>query len=225
MSTDAHLAPRPDTEPIGQPFRPDRADGQPRDRSEALARLISQVTSPPHVMALVQTLVAFDSCSTTRGAVELAAWTAGTTSLLPDLFVRWGATHGHWSDRDVSQRHQRSVPILFGLTSCLVGLTGLHLLDAPVAMTAAVWAPIAFVPAFLAVNHFWTKLSLHVGCLTGGVVVTTAVYGPPALLIGVPALAATAWSRRKLRHHTTAQMLLGGLIGGSITAAVYLTLR
>ncbi|WP_432565032.1 hypothetical protein [Kineococcus sp. SYSU DK003] len=173
----------------------------------------------------MQTLVAFDSCTTTRGAVGLAAWTAGMTALVPDLFVRWGAARGRWSDRDVSQRHQRTVPILFGLTSCVLGLTGLHFLDAPDAMTAAVWAPIASVPAFLAVNHFWTKLSIHVGCLAGGVVVTTAMYGPTALLVGVPALAATGWSRRKLRHHTLGQMLLGGVIGGSITAAVYLGLR
>ncbi|ABS04337.1 hypothetical protein [Kineococcus radiotolerans] len=208
---------------VGPVAHPGGHPGGPR--REALARLVSEVTSPPRVMALVQTLVAFDSCTTTRRAVGLSAWTAGTTALLPDLFVRWGAARGHWSDREVSRRHQRTVPILFGLVSCAVGLTGLHLLDAPDAMTAAVWAPIAAVPAFLAVNHSWTKLSLHVGCLAGGVVLTTATHGPAVLLAGVPALVATAWSRRELGHHTVGQLLLGGVIGAGTTAAVHLALR
>ncbi len=183
---------------------------------------MSDVFSPTLVMPATQLLVALAVSPTTTSALKWAGLTALFTAVIPYAFVLAGVRLGRLSDRNLRARKQRLVPVLFGLLTSLVGLAVVHHLGAPREVIAVTVAPIASIPAFLLVNTLWTKLSIHTGCMVGSVVVLTILGGPLVLVAGAFVLALTGWSRVRLRHHTLGQVLLGGLVGGTITAATYL---
>jgi hypothetical protein len=196
----------------------------PTDKSTRTARVVSDVFSPPWVMITTQLLVALAVSPTTTNALKWAGLTSLFTALIPYVFVLAGVRLGRWTDRNIRVRQQRVVPILFGLCTCLIGLVALYFLGAPQEVIAVTVAPIAAIPAFLIVNGLWTKLSIHTGCMVGSIIVLTTLFGPVTLAVGAPLLALTGWSRLRLRHHTLGQVLLGGMVGGAITAATYLSL-
>lgn len=199
------------------PTREDAPD--PRWR---LARAVSDVFSPTLVMPATQLLVALAVSPTTTSALKWAGLTALFTAVIPYAFVLAGVRLGRLSDRNLRARNQRLIPVLFGLLTSLVGLAVVHHLGAPREVIAVTVAPIASIPAFLLVNTLWTKLSIHTGCMVGSVVVLTILFGPLVLAVGAVLLALTGWSRVRLQHHTLGQVLLGGVVGGAITAATYL---
>lgn len=188
------------------------------------ARLVSDVFSPPWVMIGTLTVVALVVSPSIMSALKWAAVTGVFTAVLPYAFVIVGVRLGRLGDRNLRARDQRLVPVLFGLFTGLVGLGVLVHLGAPRAIIAATLAPIASMPPFLAINYAWTKLSIHTGCMVGATAVLTSILGPSVLVVALPLICLTGWSRLRLQHHTLGQVLLGGIVGGSITATVYLSL-
>ena len=72
-------------------------------------------------------------------------------------------------------------------------------------------------------THWW-KMSIHAGVAAGTATTLIAVYGPRALL-GVPLVLLACWARVRLSAHTTAQVIVGALVGALIAATVFPALR
>ena len=71
-------------------------------------------------------------------------------------------------------------------------------------MTVAVWATLT--------RGFGLGISPHATASTGGVVVLTFAFGPPALLAGL-LVAWVCWSRMKLGQDTYPETAAGALVG------------
>ena len=61
---------------------------------------------------------------------------------------------------------------------------------------------------------------MHAGSVTGAVVVLGLVFGPWAL-VAAPAVPLVGWARTEVAHHTWAQVVVGGLIGGVVAEGVF----
>ncbi|WP_223874687.1 phosphatase PAP2 family protein [Salinispora oceanensis] len=72
------------------------------------------------------------------------------------------------------------------------------------------------------INQVW-KLSAHAAVSAGSAGVLINVFGP-ALLVVVPVVALVAWSRVRLRDHTTSQVLAGAAVGVLVAVPTFLVL-
>lgn len=144
-------------------------------------------------------------------------------AVIPYAMILRGVRRGDLTDHHIGVREQRTRPLLFGLASVTAGVILLLVAHAPRELTALIVASLAGGAIATAVNHFW-KSSVHSGVAAATTVVLTMVFGPWLLLTSLIA-AAVAWSRVHLRDHTTAQVLVGAAIGGTVAGVVFGTLR
>ena len=142
---------------------------------------------------------------------------------IPMGYIAKGVKAGKWSDHHVADRTKRAVPLLIALASvggCAAVLAAVH---APQELVALVLAMLAGLAAVLAVTHWW-KVSIHAAVAGGLLGIFVILFGPWALL-GLPLLAAVAWSRTVLDAHTWPQVTVGALLGAAVAAAVFPPLR
>ncbi|MCX5395979.1 hypothetical protein [Streptomyces sp. NBC_00102] len=186
------------------------------------ARLVTEVLAPPHLVVLV--LIVIGTHAT--GSLAGAGWglLAGVfCGGLPIVFVVAGVRRGRWSDKHLKIRAQRWIPLFVTLGSVLVGTGLLAALGAPREVVALVAAMIAGLLLTMAVTVWW-KVSVHTAVASGVAVVITVAYGWWAALLYL-GVAAVGWSRVSLRDHTTGQVVVGAVLGGTAAAAVFAGLR
>jgi hypothetical protein len=136
-----------------------------------------------------------------------------TGSLIPMAVIVRGAKRGKWDGHHVTNRAGRRVPLLFAGLSLGLGFVVLLAGGAPpqlVALAASMLASLVVAVAITFGAKF--KISLHAAVAASAVVVLTLTYGPWALLLS-PLVAWVAWSRVRLRDHTTPEVLAGLLMG------------
>ncbi|PZF97138.1 phosphatase PAP2 family protein [Micromonospora deserti] len=187
-----------------------------------VARLVTELTAPAVLVSLLTMAVAWHSA---RGAHGLAWGLLATlfVSGIPFAYIVGGVRRGRLTDHHVGLREQRRVPLLIGLCSVAAGLALLAALGAPRPVLALAAAGVAGLAVAVAVSHRW-KMSIHSAVAAGTVVVLVLTFGV-RLLVTAPLLLVVGWSRVRLRDHTPAQVLAGGLLGGLIATAVFATLR
>ena len=189
----------------------------PRERAaQWLSRLFHPfvVTIPTLVLAIYL-----------AGASPLAAlgWTALAVATVIAPMVLWIAVSvhaGRYSDWDVSIREQRHSIYLVG-GGCLVALLAvLTLAGAPAIVATCIYAAIATTVVGAAINYRLTKVSLHAATMAGCTTVLLTLSAPLGVALGLAALA-VGWSRMRLDHHTSAQVILGWIVGAACTLTVF----
>lgn len=142
---------------------------------------------------------------------------------VPFGYIIRGVRQGRYANHHIPERRSRRTPLLVGLASVAFGLVLLSLLDAPRELVALLVAGAAGLAVFAAITHWW-QISIHTGVAGGTVVVLAGVYGPLGLF-AVPLVALVGWARVRLSAHTRAQVLVGGIVGALVAAAVFLPLH
>lgn len=178
-----------------------------------LARFATEVLAP---WVWVLTLPFAVAAAATKALWPTVAWglvVAITASVIPMVVIVKGARSGRWEGHHVTNREGRLVPLIAAGGSLAVGTTVLVLGDAPHEMLALAGSMFASLIVSMAITFGlkW-KVSLHAAVAFAAVVVGSVVYGPWLLLLALPA-ALVAWSRVELGDHTTAQVLVGSLMG------------
>lgn len=174
------------------------------------ARWISRLSHPfvLPVPTLVLALV-LDGGSPAR-ALAWAAICVSIAILPPTVLLV--AQRRRRGDRDwyVTVREERFG--LYGLgIACLATLLAVAWLGgAPALLLPSLAAAIA-AAAIGAASNRWTKVSVHVGVATGCAILLGHV-APGTGPIGAASVAAVAWSRLQLGHHTPSQVVLGASI-------------
>ena len=141
---------------------------------------------------------------------------------LVDLLVRMKL--GTVSDFHVSNKEERTVPMLFNIGYLTAGAVLLSLLGAPKEIVALeVGALLIIVVAF--VVTFWWKISLHaIGLVEIYVMLMLIFYSWsfvfynlyfPVLIIAV------CWARIYLKKHTLGQVIVGSAAGAAIPVLVF----
>lgn len=185
------------------------------------ARRITDGVEPKNVIIAVLPLVG----AARHGWPGLgwAAFAALFTAVIPTWFIRRGMRRGSWEDRHVGQRRRRLVVLPFVMLSVLVGLVAMFRLDAPTEMTAMVLAMFAALIPIVVITVWW-KVSVHTAVASGAVVCVAIALGPWWLLL-YPAVPLIGWSRVVLRDHTTAQTVVGAVVGALSAGLVFWAAR
>ncbi|MFF2544576.1 phosphatase PAP2 family protein [Kitasatospora sp. NPDC058063] len=138
-------------------------------------------------------------------------------AVVPTLIIRHGMRKGTVADRHVGHRQRRLTvfPLIMG--SVLLSFAVMIGLDAPADLTALVLAMFASLVPILVITAWW-KVSVHTAVATGAVVCLAIALGPLWLLLA-PLVPAIGWSRVVLRDHTTAQTVVGAVVG-ALTAGL-----
>ncbi|MBD0689560.1 hypothetical protein [Streptomyces sp. CBMA123] len=141
-----------------------------------------------------------------------AAFAALFAAVIPTLFIQRGIRKGTLEDRHVGHRQRRLTVIPFIMGSVAVSFAVMIRADAPRDLTAMVAAMFASLIPILAITVWW-KVSVHTAVAAGAVTCLGIALGPLWLLL-YPLVAVIGWSRVVLRDHTTAQTIVGAVVGG-----------
>lgn len=139
-----------------------------------------------------------------------------TTTIIISVYVVYLKASGAVGSLDLDLRQERTKPFIVGLTSNCAGFALVYWLDAP---PLATWLMFCFITNTLLVQiitHWW-KVSIHATGVGGAVVSWAFLFGASAFpwFALVPIV---GFSRVVLRKHTTAQVIVGSLIGLCLTA-------
>ncbi|MEU9078490.1 hypothetical protein ACFYUY_32800 [Kitasatospora sp. NPDC004745] len=146
-----------------------------------------------------------------------AAFAALFAAVIPTMFIRRGIRRGTLEDRHVGHRQRRLTVIPFIMGSVLTSFAVMLWLDAPADLTAVVLAMFASLVPILVITVWW-KVSVHTAVASGAVVCLGIGLGPLWLLL-YPLVVLIGWSRVVLRDHTTAQTIVGAVVG-ALTAGL-----
>jgi membrane-associated phospholipid phosphatase len=201
----------------------DQELARPLPRRLRVARLVSELLSPPPILVVLALLVAWDSSPTPAMAILWGGIAALSASVLPYALILRGVRQGRLSDKNISLRQQRIRFAAVAIASILTGLAVLAAFDAPAEMVA-LQASIAAGVACGWVITLWWKLSVHAAIAAGAATVLLLVFGL-ALLVVWPLVALIAWSRVQVGDHTPAQVLAGIALGIVVNATIFPLLR
>ncbi|MFG3053638.1 phosphatase PAP2 family protein [Kitasatospora sp. NPDC048239] len=185
------------------------------------ARRITDGVEPKNVIIAVLPLVG--GLRYGWPGVGWAAFAALFAAVIPTWFIRRGVRRGSWEDRHVGRRQRRLVVIPFVMLSVLTSLVAMLRLDAPTDMVAMVLAMFASLIPILVITVWW-KVSIHTAVAGGAVVCLAIALGPWWLLLS-PLVAVIGWSRVVLRDHTTAQTLVGAVVGALAAGLTFWSAR
>lgn len=188
-----------------------------------LARVVAGVFTPANVVLAVMAYVALRHSSS---AVEAFGWWALTLVLV--VGVPYGILFralrvGRVDDRQVVRRSQRPWLFVMALVCVAVALGVLAVAGAPREVVVLVVAMAAGLVAMLVVTLV-TKASMHLAVASGAVAVVLVEQpgvGAALALLLVP----IGWARWRDGRHSVGQIVLGAVIGGVASWAVYGALR
>lgn len=201
-----------DTAPSGQ------------DAGYRLAKIVTEVLSPAVIVVLLPFAVAWNA--TGHAVVPTIAWSVVVAvfySVFPMAFIVRGARRGKWDGHWVRERERRFVPLMMCLVSALVGLVILLVWDAPRDVVALAWSMVTVLIACVVITKWW-KVSLHATVAGGAVATVVLIYGW-VMAVLVPLVALVAWARVRVADHTTAQVVVGAILGPVVGGVVFILLR
>jgi membrane-associated phospholipid phosphatase len=190
-------------------------------RSVRLARILSDLLSPPMVAIGAFWVLAGATARASRWPVFLAC--ATTQSVFPLAFLGMAVRKGKIRDVNMSRREERRIGFLAlglvyavgGVLAVLLGVRGptLFVCLCTLAVIGAVWA----------VNLVY-KASGHVAGATAYMAAVSVFVEP--LHAGLFLIPAVSWARVRSGEHTRVQVILGALLGAGVSLGFfYLTER
>jgi membrane-associated phospholipid phosphatase len=181
-------------------------------RTQSIARLITEIAAPwvwcvslPYAVGLGGTW----SLWTGLGWATLIM--IGGAVVPMGLILRGMRKGTVQSGHHLTSRIERYVPLIGALISMGIVVAALIIGDAPPPMVGVAAVMLSTVIVCLAITHWW-KISMHTAVGTGATVVLMIFYGWRLGLLWI-VVAAVAWSRVQLRHHTPTQVVAGIAVG------------
>ena len=187
------------------------------------AKIISVVFNPVtnsfitfSLLALTDQQLNLNSKIEFSGIANLFA--SGLIILLLFIFVRLGLINSP----DISDRRQRSLPLIVAAIGLFVGFLALSFAQAPGLMQGLMWC-YATETLFVAIISFWWKISIHTASMACSLVALTAQFGMVSLhaVFVLPfylLLLLVGKARVVLGKHTIAQVTAGAVLGITLTA-------
>ncbi|HLU11198.1 MAG TPA: hypothetical protein VK003_16110 [Oceanobacillus sp.] len=183
------------------------------------ARLISDILSPPVIWGLMAFPIAFYSADSQERAVVWALTYSVIVCILPALYIGYMVWRGHITDIHVRVREQRIRPFVVSVICTVVAWLLFQWMEAPALLPLFTLFSMIQLVVVLLITMTW-QISLHSMTITGAVVVAGALYGPGTALLLSPLIPVVGAARIKLRRHTLAQVIAGGILGALLTAVM-----
>ena len=131
-------------------------------------------------------------------------------SILPMAIILYWAKKLN-TDKDISNREDRFIPLIVGVVSYLIGFVIAWILGVSNFLIVLILCYAVNTFIVMLITTKW-KISIHTTGLTGPVAALIMLLGPIGALVGLlyPIL---IWSRFTLKKHTMAQAIAGGVFG------------
>jgi hypothetical protein len=187
--------------------------------TDRFATAVSAATNPLFVAIPTLGIIALHTAPNTLQGLAWWGVVVVGISLAPLLFILRGVRLGRFSDRHVSIRQQRLVPLLFGISCVVAVFVILLLLHASRLLIMTIVALLVGLSIATAITKVW-KISFHLIGVAGAVTVLVLVFGPIFLLL-LPLLGVTAWARWRVQAHTILQACAGTVLAIVVTVGVF----
>ena len=186
---------------------------------QKVAKAISAVTNPPIIciplFLIICTVLSFENgtFNISKFAVLELISLIFTSALPLAIILLWAKRIG--TDRDISNRSDRYMPLIIGIVSYLIGFMICLVFNLDHFLTALLLCYATNTGVVLLFTIKW-KISVHTTALSGPVAALILLLGPLGAIFGViyPVL---IWSRVLLKKHTLAQAISGGVQGFFLT--------
>ncbi len=188
------------------------------------ARLTSNILSPPVIWGVLAFPIAFREADSTEQAL-LWAFTYGImVCLLPAIYIGYMVWRGRITDLHMEVRRQRIRPFLVSLIGTAIAWGILTLMGAPPLLPTFAVVSFVLLGTMLLVTLVW-QISMHAMSITCAVVAAGVLYGVGTAVLLSPLIPVVGVARIKLRRHTLAEVIAGGLVGGGVTVLLLLILQ
>jgi membrane-associated phospholipid phosphatase len=183
-----------------------------------LASFISTLFNPILILVFLPYFLVYKSSGNIKVALS---WTAFSFIFLLALaqIVLYLVRKGVFTNLDVSVRQQR--PLLFNIAMLtgIVYIIGLYVLHAPRVLYIMVISVLFGVLVARVVN-VRIKASLHVATTAALILGVVLGYGVGYIFL-LPLVPLVGWSRVKLKRHTVAETVTGGVVGSLLLLFIY----
>lgn len=180
-----------------------------------VARIVSNVISPPLVFAIMGFVLAWSVMPFLPGLVWGAIY-GFFISLVPLLVVIYMWQTGRVKDLHISDTRQRRIPYLVGVSGAVIMYGLIRWVEGPSILGMLAMANVIGLGVLGIVNQFWL-ISNHMASITSAVILIGVVFTPVIGLAFAPLIGLVYYSRCILGRHTTGQLWAGMLVGvGSI---------
>ena len=184
-----------------------------------IADRISTITNPP-IITIPLFLIICIVLSFENGAFNLGKFIVMEmislvfASLLPMAIIVYWAKKLN-TDKDISNRSDRFIPLIIGIVSYFIGVIVSFLLGADNFLTLLLLCYAVNTGVVLLITLKW-KISVHTTGLSGPIAALILLLGPLGAVFGV-LYPIVIWSRVLLKKHTLAQAICGGVQGFFLT--------
>ena len=184
-----------------------------------IAETISTITQPP-IITIPLFLIICMVLSFENGTFSLSKFltleliSLVFTSLLPMAIILLWAKRIN-TDRDISKREDRFVPLVIGIVSYFIGVLVSLILNADNFLTLLLLCYAVNTGVVLLITFKW-KISVHTTGISGPIAALILLLGPIGAVFGV-IYPIVIWSRVLLKKHTLAQAICGGVQGFILT--------
>lgn len=182
-----------------------------------LARLFSNIVSPPVIFAVVGLVLSLQELPLPN-ALFWAAISGFIISLLPILFVIWLLKTGRIVELHMSDTRERHLPYLVGVGSGVLLFAIVTVFNGPESLKCLAIFDIFTLSVLGIINSRWL-ISFHATAITAAFIITGLVFGWGASLFILPLVIAVIFVRLYLKRHSPAQVL-AGLIFGVISVLI-----
>lgn len=184
-----------------------------------IAKSISTITNPP-IITIPLFLIICAVLSFENGSFDVSKFivleliSLVFSSLLPLAIILFWAKKLN-TDRDISNRSDRYMPLIVGIVSYFIGFLICIFLNLDNFLTLLLLCYSVNTGVVLLFTTQW-KISVHTTGLSGPVAALILLLGPVGSLLGI-LYPMVIWSRVLLKKHTLSQAICGGVQGFFLT--------
>lgn len=188
-------------------------------KGHKLAKTISAFTNPP-IITIPLFLIICIVLSFENGGFDFNKFiimeliSLVFASLLPMAIILFWAKKIN-TDRDISNREDRFIPLIIGIVSYFIGVLVSLALNADNFLTLLLLCYSVNTGVVLLITFKW-KISVHTTGISGPVAALILLLGPVGAVFGV-IYPIVIWARVLLKKHTLAQAICGGVQGFFLT--------
>lgn len=186
------------------------------------ARVITEVLAPSVLMVILFLVIGLASAGFPRGLLWGLAG-AFFASIGPTAIIIIGVHRGRWSDRHLTVREHRRVPLIAAFALVVLGVVLLAVLHAPREILATEVAMLAGLVVSTPITQVW-KISFHTGVAAAVGLILALALGP-ILILSYPLLAGIGWARVHLRDHTVPQVVAAVPVGALSAGLTFILVR
>jgi len=187
-------------------------ENEPGSAKNKIARVVSDVLSPPSVFAIMGFSFAWIGTQSFWTGLLWGAIYGFFVSLVPLLVVIFMYMRGQIDDIHIHSREQRRIPYLSGVIGAGITCLIVYLFNGPWPMLPLSIGTLIGLGFLGLVNQVWL-ISNHAASISMAVSFVGMIYGAWVVIILAPLIVLVVYARWVLRRHTWSQLAAGVIAG------------